>query len=290
MCRGCELRAARSAARRWDRASLGPSSLSLSSPSSPPSTPLLLSPSEHPPRLRGSFTAGRQVRSGVCPYLGRSPLDKDASHSKRSSVFRGIWHNARLPPLLYLGLAFVYVDVDSGDGVVVVVVVVATAMRGPKTIRFHSTVIGSRSRSPGVRGSALLKAERVLCNELPPTTASHHRLPAVFASPPPPALFVPAERFETARTPPLSAPRIPRESSPRSRSRERERERDLFSRLFASRGRNIYFFFFLLGRVRKKRLSDFSFYFKFKILRGGNFLEFLRVFDKGKWWHGILDG
>lgn len=37
--------------------------------------------------------------------------------------------------------------------------------------------------------------------------------------------------------------------------------------------------------MRKKRLSDFSFYFKFKILRGGgNFLEFLRVFDKGKWW------
>lgn len=162
---------------------------------------------------------------------------------------------------------------------------VATAMRGPKTIRFHSTVIGSRSRSPGVRGSALLKAERVLCNELPPTTASHHRLPAVFASPPPPALFVPAERFETARTPPLSAPRIPRESSPRSRSREREREREICFRAFSRHVKEIFiFFFFLLGRVRKKRLSDFSFYFKFKILRGGNFLEFLRVFDKGKWW------
>lgn len=161
---------------------------------------------------------------------------------------------------------------------------VATAMRGPKTIRFHSTVIGSRSRSPGVRGSALLKAERVLCNELPPTTASHHRLPAVFASPPPPALFVPAERFETARTPPLSAPRIPRESSPRSRSREREREREICFRAFSRHVEEIFIFFFpLLGCVRKKRLSDFSFYFKFKILReGGNFLEFLRVFDKGK--------
>lgn len=140
---------------------------------------------------------------------------------------------------------------------------VATAMRGPKTIRFHSTVIGSRSRSPGVRGSALLKAERVLCNELPPTTASHHRLPAVFASPPPPALFVPAERFETARIPPLSAPRIPRESSPRSRSRERERERDLFSRLFASRERNIYFFFFSF-RPREKK-ETFRLFFLFQI-------------------------
>lgn len=154
---------------------------------------------------------------------------------------------------------------------------VATAMRGPKTIRFHSTVIGSRSRSPGVRGSALLKAERVLCNELPPTTASHHRLPAVFASPPPPALFVPAERFETARTPPLSAPRIPRESSPRSRSRERERERErfVFAPFRVTWKKYLFFFFPLLGRVRKKRLSDFSFYFKFKILRGGG--EFFRI-------------
>lgn len=245
MCRGCELRAARSAARRWDRASLGPSSLSLSPPSSPPSTPLLLSPSEHPPRLRGSFTAGRQVRSGVCPYLGRSPLDKDASHSKRSSVFRGIWHNARLPPPLYLGLAFVYVDVDSGDGVVVVVVVVATAMRGPKTIRFHSTVIGSRSRSPGVRGSALLKAERVLCNELPPTTASHHRLPAVFASPLSARPLCPRGTLRNRENPsPLRPSNSSRVVSSISKSRKRQRKRDLFSRLFASRGRNIYFFFF----------------------------------------------
>lgn len=80
--------------------------------------------------------------------------------------------------------------------------------RGPKTIRFHSTVIGSRSRSPGVRGSALLKAERVLCNELPPTTASHHGFPPFSRPRPrplfPPALFVPAERFETATTPPSS--------------------------------------------------------------------------------------
>lgn len=204
--------AARSAARRWDRAGLGPSSLSLAPPLE-----------THPPRLRGSFTAGRQVRSGVCPYLGRSPLDKDASHSKRSGgVFRGIWHNARLPPPLYLRPAFV--DVDSGDG--------SGGCygdeRGPKTIRFHSTVIGSRSRSPGVRGSALLKAERVLCNELPPTTASRHGFPP-FSRPP--------------------RPLRNREDASSNSSREsisRERERQICFRAFSRHVEEIWIFVFII--------------------------------------------
>lgn len=160
---------------------------------------------------------------------------------------------------------------------------VATAMRGPKTIRFHSTVIGSRSRSPGVRGSALLKAERVLCNELPPTTASHHRLPAVFASPLSARPLCPRGTLRNRENPsPLRPSNSSRVVSSISKSRKRERERFIFAP-FRVTWKKYLFFFFLLGRVRKKRLSDFSFYFKFKILReGGNFLEFLRVFDKGK--------
>ena len=89
-----------------------------------------------------------------------------------------------------------------------------------KTIRFHSPVIGSRSRSPSVHGSALLKAERVLCNELPPTIESASRR---FASPgslppsPPPFLCSPptGARVEIAAAKPSESRLAPRHLQPR---------------------------------------------------------------------------
>ena len=133
-----------------------------------------------------------------------------------------------------------------------------------------------------MRGSALLKAERVLCNELPPTTANRHGFPP-FSRPP-----RPLRNREDASS----------NSSRESISRERERDRFVFApfRVTWKKSEYLFLLFFLFlflafsGREEKESATFQTFLFLFKLGRGeGAFFRILYIYylekigDLGDW-------